>query len=83
MNNELIINGITYRRVEEPKEEKRLVRWVFNDISSPIKFSEGCTKLIEIRDNERILSRDNFIAISSKYFDECWVDDFLKEMGFD
>ena len=82
MNDQYIINGITYRKVETPVDNKRIVRWVFNDIVSPIKFSEGCTKLVEIKDGERILSRDEVYKVLRS-----WVvadsAEILKELGFD
>jgi hypothetical protein len=80
MQSEYIINGVVWIRKEEPKDEKRLVRWVFNDISSPVKFSEGCTKLVEIRDNERILSRDD---IRSAWIGSMELNRVLKALGFD
>jgi|WetSurMetagenome_2_1015567.scaffolds.fasta_scaffold866673_2 hypothetical protein len=96
MNNELIINGITYRKVEEPKEEKRN-RLVFFIRSVGVYFyadlevdkdrgRKYLCKTVEIMDNERILSREDIM----KAFNMCISHPmfmtstrFLKELGFD
>ena len=95
MNNELIINGITYVRKEEPAKDKRIEGWIdirFLNIYGYTTFTkhedlEDTTRVIEIREGERVLSRDDVI----KAWNECinvvppvrHRDKFLKDLGFD
>jgi len=69
MKDTLIINGITYVAQEPPKEEpKRIEGWIVGsafrkygvvDITAD-KLTNDDTKLVELKSNERILSRDAF-----------------------
>jgi hypothetical protein len=73
---------------EPPKEEpKRIERYMFNDIISPIKFSEGCTKLVELKSNEVIISKDIFNQACNNNDYQCgsasWEERFKELAGFD
>jgi hypothetical protein len=94
MNNELIINGITYVRKEEPKAEepRRIEGWICRKnvmlkmvAFSLHKYDLDDTKLIEIRDGERILSRDEiYNSIRTKLVVAPFlIEQILKDLGFD
>ena len=89
MQSEYIINGITYRKVEEPKEEKRLEGWIkkkyyLNSGECSLtkkKKQHDDTLMIEIREGERILSRDDVLkALNEYHVNEARI---LEELGFD
>ena len=88
MQSEYIINGITYRKVETPVEEKRIEGFVdLKDYGntwwamSAFKTLTQKTRMIEIMDNERVLSRDEIIkAIENN--SKCMIG-VLKALGFD
>jgi hypothetical protein len=97
MNNELIINGITYVRKEEPKAEepRRIEGWIvklrFLANGGAAITSNKCigddTKLIEIKDGERILSRDELVKAwrdcADAVFPQTHRERFLEMLGFD
>jgi hypothetical protein len=88
MNDTLIINGVTYHKVEEPKEDNRIELWAnrqclkhqgrINIFKTGDSYAD--TKLIEIRDNERILSMDD---IRSAWINNMNLVGALKSLGFD
>jgi hypothetical protein len=98
MNNELIINGITYVRKEEPKaEEPRRREFVICNSTSimtvdcrnlRVTGSNGSVyplegiEVVELKDGERVLSRDEINEVLHGY---CNGDEaaILKELGFD
>ena len=91
MNDQLIINGITYRKVEPPVEEKRIEGFVdLKDYGntwwamSAFKTLTQKTRMIEIRDGERVLSRDAVIKVWTDYGYSCnGAEGILESLGFD
>ncbi len=93
MKDELIINGITYRAVTpDVKEEKRIEGWIdLKDYGqtwkamSEYKTLKQTTRMIEIKENEIVLSEDDVRKSYNQYYSEWPVANFsrfLELLGF-
>jgi len=79
---EYTINGKVYRLVEEEKKPERLEGYVFNDIFCLAKMGGAWIKVVEIKEGEVIVSRDDVIALLERYyFSNNNIGAVLKELG--
>jgi hypothetical protein len=89
MTETLNINGKLYRLVEEDKKPERLSGWIDKEhyirnymtaiTDGKDKFKD--TRMIEIRDNETIVSRDDFLKLWGNAGYVGYPESLLKELG--